>query len=124
MPIGPASRVGWPLLAECLTLFPPLVTLFAGLRDQLGRRDDVFTFISAQAGTRGGSRFAGKDRRLLRSMGQLVGQQALTLFRVRRIRSSAEDNVIADSVGEGVNGSRGFRCLRVGVDPYSTEVIS
>jgi hypothetical protein len=62
--------------------------------------------------------------RLLQGVGQLMCNQPLPLCAVRRILAFAEYDIVAGSVGEGIDGLRGFGRNTPGVDADISEVAS
>ncbi len=59
---------------------------------------------------------------LLENMGKFVRQKPVARERTRSMLAWGEDNVVADSVGPGMDGFGGLCSFRVVVDPYRTKI--
>jgi hypothetical protein len=57
-------------------------------------------------------------------MGELVGQQVLAAPRLGGVLARCEDDVLANRIGSGIEGTGGVGSSRVSVDPHPTEVLT
>ena len=57
-------------------------------------------------------------------MGELVGEQAVAGRRAGRVRAGAEDEAVAEAVGDRALGARGSRRAVAGVDAHAGEVVA